>query len=36
MADMYKKETPDFISKIYDPQYEEMYNYLREITGIKN
>lgn len=36
MADMYKKETPEFVSKIYDKQYEEMFNHLYQILNIKN
>jgi len=35
MADMYKKETPNFISKIYDEKYDDMFEYLKEITGVK-
>ena len=34
MASMYKKETPEFINKIYDSRYDEMFNNLIEITGL--
>lgn len=33
MADMYEKEMENFIAKIYDEKYEEMFDYLREISS---
>lgn len=34
MAKMYKKETPKFISYLYDEKYEDMFKYLRKIVGM--
>lgn len=35
MADMYEKEMKDFISKLYDEDYEEMFSCLRTMTKQK-
>lgn len=33
MFEMYKKETPKFISKIYDSKYKEMFEYLEALVS---
>ena len=36
MLEMYRKETPDFINKLYDEKYDEMFEYLEILVGIKS
>lgn len=36
MLEMYRKETPNFINKIYDSQYDEMFDYLENLVGLKS
>ena len=36
MLEMYRKETPDFINKLYDEKYDEMFEHLEILVGIKS
>jgi len=36
MLEMYRKETPDFINTLYDEKYDEMFEYLEILVGIKS
>ena len=36
MLEMYRKETPDFINTLYDEKYNEMFEYLEILVGIKS
>jgi (p)ppGpp synthase/HD superfamily hydrolase len=36
MLEMYRKETPDFINTLYDERYDEMFEYLEHLVGIKS
>jgi (p)ppGpp synthase/HD superfamily hydrolase len=36
MLEMYRKETPDFINTLYDEKYDEMFQYLETLVGIKS
>jgi (p)ppGpp synthase/HD superfamily hydrolase len=36
MLEMYRKETPNFINKIYDERYDEMFEYLENLVGLKS
>lgn len=36
MLEMYRKETPDFINTLYDEKYDEMFEYLENLVGIKS
>lgn len=36
MLEMYRKETPEFINTLYDERYDEMFEYLEHLVGIKS
>jgi hypothetical protein len=36
MLDVYKKESYDFKRKLYDERYQEMFDYIDSMVGIKN